>query len=96
VSVLTYFGFMVKNRMNKYSKVENKLLVSAQKYAGSTLILEKNSSVTVTSNELIENGFLDELKYEDDVCMGYVIITYKNVYKYKSFIKCNDYKTRGY
>ena len=56
----------------------------------------EDSYVIVTSLELVELGYLDELKLEDDECSGYVIIRNEEVKEYEAYITCQAYTTKDY
>lgn len=97
VGGLTTLGFLIEARDENYVQVEEKLLDSAKKYVDGKFLYPTDGEVLkVTKEEMIENGFLDELKYEDDTCTGYVTIKLDGVYKYKAYIKCSKYTTKGY
>lgn len=97
IVLLTTLGLMLKNQNKDYEKLEKKLLDSAKKYVDNQFLYpEGNEKLKVTSSELIQNQFLDELKFNDDVCQGYVIVSKDGVYQYKGYIKCKNYTTRGY
>lgn len=94
---LTVLGFMMKSKFNEYDEVEKKLLDSGIKYIDIKFLYpEGKDIVKVTSEELIQNEFLDELKYHDDECTGYVTVKLAKVYQYKAYIKCGNYTTKGY
>lgn len=101
IGLLTTLGFMLKKVQNKYADIEKKLENTASGYVEYKFLystIDKNGSIKITSEELIENGLLteEELSKEDDKCVGYVVVTKKDVYKYKSYIKCGEYKSAGY
>lgn len=97
VGLLTYLGFNLKSKFKDYEKLEEKLLDSAKKYVDTNFLYpEGKQTLKVTSTELIEKDFLDELRFKNDVCTGYVKVYNDNVYKYDVFIKCNNYTTKGY
>ena len=51
----------------------------------------------ITLDELKEEKVLENLKIKDTECEGYIEIQYtKENYKYSPFIKCGNYKTKGY
>ena len=97
VGLLTTLGFMLKAQDANYVKLENKILDSAKKYIDAKFLYPEGSNVLkVTKEDMIENGFLDELKYGDDTCAGYVTVKLNGAYKYKAYIKCKNYTTKGY
>lgn len=97
LALLTYLGLKLTEIDNNYGEIEKKLVDSAEKYVDAKFLYPLGDNVTkVTSDELIENGYLDNLQYEDDVCTGYVLITLDGAYKYDAYIKCKNYTTKGY
>lgn len=99
IGLLTTLGFMLKKVQNKYAEVEKKIVESTKDYVDYKFLydtVDKKGSLKITSEELIEHGFLDELVKDDDKCIGYVIVTKKDVYKYKGYVKCGEYTTAGY
>ena len=97
VDGLTVLGLMMKSKFNEYDVIEKKLLDSGIKYIDIKFLYpEGNDVVKVTSDELIQNGYLDELKYNDNICTGYVTVRLEKVYQYKAYIKCGNYTTKGY
>lgn len=98
IALLTFLGFVLKNRNKDYIELEDKLLDKAKQYVDNKFLYpeKKGDTVKITSAELIENEYLTDLKFEEDTCEGYVIVSYDGVYKYKAYIKCDNYKTKGY
>lgn len=99
VGLLTVLGFMLKDKNGKYEEVEDRLKKATSSYVDNKFLYpEDNENLKILSKDLIENGFLksDELKVNNDICSGYVILTKNMVYEYKAYIKCNNYKTKGY
>ena len=97
IALLTTLGFIMKGKLSDYVKLEDKLETSVKKYVDAKFLYPTGSdTIKITSSELIANDYLDELKFEDDICEGYVIVSYNGVYNYDTYIKCNNYKTTGY
>ena len=97
IGLLTALGFVIKNKYEKYSVLEEKLIESAKDYAYDHVFFDpEDSYVIVTSLELVELGYLDELKLEDDECSGYVIIRNEEVKEYEAYITCQAYTTDVY
>ncbi|MBE6154328.1 MAG: hypothetical protein E7163_01965 [Firmicutes bacterium] len=97
VGLLAFLGFVLKSKNSDYVKLENKLLDSTKKYVDAKFLYPEDGKKTkITSEELIESDYLDALVFEDDKCTGYVEVTKSGVYKYDVYIKCNNYKTKGY
>ena len=95
IILLTVLGFVLENRYEKYKELEDKLVESAVEYAHSEILLEEGEFI-VTTEKLIELGFLDSLEVDDDSCSGYVIITNDGTYEYAPYITCKGYTTRDF
>ena len=92
IALLTALGFILDNRYEKYRTLEEKLETSAREYAMDNVLLnEEDGEYIVTSEELIEAGYLDNLEVDDNVCTGYVV-----VYQYEAYITCRQYTTKNY
>ena len=97
IGLLTTIGFMYKKISSEYHKLEDKLIESSEEYLNETLNYpQENLELTITSDDLINAGYLKELKVKKDVCTGYVIITKKDIYEYSAYLKCKNYTTDGY
>ncbi|MDE5538997.1 MAG: hypothetical protein K2J20_00750 [Bacilli bacterium] len=98
VALLTVLGFSLKKTEKIYSVLEKELVEKAEKYVDVKALYPKDDGFTtkVTLKELKENEYIEELKIDDDVCDGYVIVSKDMVFKYKAYIKCNKYTTNGY
>lgn len=95
IILLTVMGFVLESRYEKYKRFEEQVLMSANDYAHSELLLEEKETV-VSIEELVELEYLDSLEVDGDVCSGYVIITNDGNFQYDAYIKCGEYKTRGF
>ena len=95
---LTAFGFFYKAKTSVYKELEEKLKMAEQKYVNDYFLFPKGKDVLKThKEELIENGYLDNLNLEDEECDGYVTVTDTGtIFNYKAYIKCNTYTTNGY
>jgi len=99
VGLLTTLGFMLKGKNENYLKVEKRLKEATSSYVDHNFLYpEGDEKLKILSKDLIDNGFLkyEELKVDNDVCTGYVILRKDMVYEYESYIKCNNYTTKGY
>lgn len=96
--LLTVFGFFYKDKSNGYKVLEEKLVNAEKKYADAKFLYpQNNETIKITALEMIENGYLDSLEYENEVCEGYVTLRKKGTtYEYKGYVSCNDYQTKGY
>lgn len=97
IGLLTTLGFILKNRYETYQVLEEKIVESAKEYASHHVFFDpEDSEVVVTSEELVELGFLDNLEINDDECSGYVVIRNEDVKEYDAYITCSRYTTTGY
>lgn len=97
-SLLTVFGFLYKGKVKEYEALEKKLVEVEKKYADKKFLYpESGDTVKTTLKELKENGLITDFKVKDQECDGYVILSHEStVYEYKGYVKCGDYKTKGY
>ena len=94
---LTALGFIYKSKSSKYKKEENRIVEIVKKYTATDFNFPKSGeSKIITLKELQDKDLLKEVKVKKNKCDGYVEITFKNVTKYKAFLDCGEYKTRGF
>ncbi len=98
VAGLTAIGFIYKNKTEKYVKLENKLEENIKAYVDEKFIYpEDGKNVKITYQELKSNDAIDNLNIDDEECDGYGIVLHDgSTFKYQTYIKCNDYKTKNY
>jgi uncharacterized membrane protein YvbJ len=98
VVLLTAFGFLYKSKSNEYKKLEERLVESAKKYVDAKFLYpDDNKSVKITYQEMKENAFIEELKKDDDLCDGYVIVKSNGtVFNYKGYVSCPNYTSSNY
>lgn len=95
IGLLTTLGFMLKKHNSNYIDLEYKLVASAEDYV-SNISFTNREVLKITKEELLENNFIDNLEYKNDVCDGYVLVNFQEKITYKAYILCNNYKTRDY
>ena len=98
VGGLTFIGFYQASRYGSYRELESRLQRAAESYFGMFPgELPNTGRSSITSHTLINEGFLNNLNYEEEVCIGYVIISRRRIfYNYSAYIKCDNYATRGF
>ena len=97
VGGLTYIGFSLKSKNKDYYNLENKLMDSAKVYCGQYPGLLQTNNLTLSSEKLIGENFLDNLNHGEEACVGYVVVSKNGIaYDYKPFIKCPNYETKKY
>lgn len=95
--IVTIFAFKFKSNSKKYLELGEYFSSKAKEYVeDNNLYPEKDSTLKVNRNDLIENGYLEELIVDEDECDGYVIVSYKDNYEYKAYLKCNKYISSKY
>lgn len=95
--IVTIFAFKFKNNSKKYLELGEYFSSKAKEYVeDNNLYPEKDSTFKVSKNDLIENEYIEKLETNDDECDGYVIVSYKDNYEYKAYLKCNKYISSKY
>lgn len=96
--ILTAFGLVYKNKSKDYKELEKKLVEAEKKYADAHFAYPETGDILKTdAKTLIEEGYLDNLKINEEECVGYAIVSHTStVFDYKGYISCNNYKTKGY
>lgn len=96
VGGLTTYGFLFNNQNKPYKTLEHDLQEAAEGYMGMypAYLLSTNK---LPNEEMLKSGYSKELIVNNEKCEGYVEITNAGgVYKYKPYIKCKNYQTKGY
>ncbi len=84
---VTIVGFVYKNETKKYKTFEKTIVDQASTY------LKNNNLTKASLEELIENDAVQLTEEYQKQCTGYVTLKNEN---YKSYIKCQNYQTKGY
>ena len=97
IGLLTFLGFMYQKKLEPYKELEFNLKEAAEKYVELEFLYpEDGEKLIIKSEDMIQKEIMDELSYKNESCNGYVELSYNGVYNYKSFIKCDNYETKGY
>lgn len=98
VAFLTAIGFLYKHKASEYKKLEENLVNAAEKYVEFKFLYpDEKQSIKISLEEMQNAEFIEELKKDDDVCDGYVILEHDGfVYQYKGYVSCSKYTTKGY
>ncbi len=99
IGLLTLIGYMLKNNKEEYIEIEEELREAAQKYVlDNGDYPDLGNELKLTSKDLYEAAYLDrdDLENNGDSCDGYVIVYTDNIVKYKAYIKCKNYMSKGY
>lgn len=97
VSLLYVFGISLAKKNKPYKTKENELVEITKMYVeNSTWYPEQGDSIKISIEELVEDGFVNDVVVEDDKCNGYIEVTNKGIIDYKTYLKCSKYTTRGY
>ncbi len=96
--LLTAFGFFYKNKSKVYKDLEEKLVQAEEKYVDAKFLYpDGNETLKTSADLLISEGYLENLKVNDEECKGYATVHKNGVaYEYKGFVSCQNYKTKGY
>ncbi len=95
IVLLTVMGFILENKYEKYKLLEKDLEEVADKYAHDKLLVDEEE-IIVPLSLLQELDYISEVKVNDDVCNGYIIIRSDGEFYYEAYITCQEYTTRGY
>ena len=108
LSIYITFNFNIAKEKERYSEIkdafENAVIWNLDATGNSTKHCEENitKEMTITANHLINNGYLKKEDMLDtsgkSYCDGYAktFATEDCGIDYKIYIKCNEYKTKGY
>ncbi|MCI8394541.1 MAG: hypothetical protein HFH86_03560 [Bacilli bacterium] len=98
VVMLTFIGFLYKNKSGAYKQLEKELEESAKKYVDARFLYpDEKDFVKISFEEMKSSGFIEELKKDEDVCDGYVIVKHNgSIFEYKGFVSCPKFTTKGY
>ncbi|MBQ3020734.1 MAG: hypothetical protein IJD92_00750 [Bacilli bacterium] len=88
-------------RQQPYKEIEKNIVNAMKKYYGQdtnlTKLPSKGKFVKIKVEELVNFGLEINMDYNKDTCVGYGIVTGEGLsHSYKSFIQCNEYKTKNY
>ena len=89
VGILTYLGLVIKNNLKNYQQLESELALLSEKYVEENDFKLNDGDISI----ILSEDLTSDLKYKDDVCVGYVEVSVDNGYKYKAYIKCDNYET---
>lgn len=97
VVLLTIIGFVYKTKSSDYKELEVQLVEASKKYVDQYFLYPEDSSVKIKLQEMQEENFIGELKKDNDVCDGYVIVSKKGLsFEYQGYVKCPKFETKGY
>ena len=97
LGLITLLGIEYNKKLKPYIEAEKKLVNYTQKYVELKFIYpEEGEKLKITLEDLKKEELLEDLSVNNNSCDGYVAVSKKGVYKYKAYIKCDNYKTKGY
>ncbi len=97
VAGLTAIGIVYKKESKEYMNFESIIATASKDYIEKKGFYPENDSITIKTEELLEEKLIESLQVKEQECIGYVIVTNKDGKDtYKPYIKCGKYKTRGY
>jgi len=94
VGLLTAFGFYYKKQTQVYKEYEKTITKNTKEYLQNNALLP-DEEIKISLEELIQNQVINVL--EDKKCDGYIVVRPDmETHSYKTYLKCLNYKTRGY
>lgn len=97
IGALTCIGFIYQKKLKPYKDLENNLISVTEKYIELKFLYpEEGEKLKITTKELVDANLLKDFSYKNEKCEGYTLVTFNGVYNYDSYIKCDNYTTRGY
>ena len=97
ITVLTVVGLNVSKKNKPYKELEETIKFKTESLIGQSPSFLEELHYKVTIEDLKNNGYEVNTNINNDKCEGYVIIDEKmQVLKYKPYIKCEKYTTKGY
>ncbi|MBR6073089.1 MAG: hypothetical protein IKP76_02075 [Bacilli bacterium] len=95
VGTMLFIGYSIKNRNKDYVNKENELKEVAAMYVNLAKInVLEGKSADLQLEQIIRDGYLEEIKVHDNECTGYITIKKKyNQYTYIPHIKCGKYES---
>lgn len=95
VGGLTILGFKITKAKKPYRDIENTLKEAAISVVGQYPLLGNRELLTL--DDLKDNGFEVNMNISNEVCQGYVVLIKSGqILKYKPFVKCSSYETKGF
>lgn len=93
-SSLLFIGYNFMKSEEEYKSLESDLIEASRVYVKNDINLAINEEVKIKTDKLLSKGYINSLEVNEDVCKGYVLVKREiNNYKYKAYIKCNNYET---
>lgn len=95
--IVTVFAFKFKGNSKKYLELGEYFSSKTQEYVeDNNLYPSKDETIKVTKSDLVDNDYIEELVVNNDSCEGFVIVSFKESYEYKAYLKCGKYKSAKY
>ena len=95
VGTMLFIGYSIKQKNKDYVSKENELKEIAALYVNLAKInVQEGKSADLQLDQIIKDGYMEEIKVHNDVCTGYITIKKKyNNYTYLPHIKCGKYES---
>ena len=92
------FGYNIFFKNKEYKQLEKDMEDVVANYLGQYINeFPKNGEKKINITDVIEKGYGIDMLVNSDVCDGYVVIKKVSIaYEYDGYIKCDNYKTKGY
>lgn len=95
VGTMLFIGYSIQNRNKDYVNKENELKEIAALYVNLNKVnVLEGKSEDLQLEQIIKDGYLEEIKVNEHECTGYITIKKKyNNYTYIPHIKCGNYES---
>ena len=95
VGTMLFIGYSIKQKNKDYVSKENELKEIAALYVNLAKInVQEGKSAELQLDQIIKDGYMEEIKVHNDDCTGYITIKKKyNNYTYIPHIKCGKYES---
>ena len=95
VGTMLFIGYSIKQKNKDYVSKENELKEIAALYVNLAKInVQEGKSADLQLDQIIKDGYMEEIKVHNDDCTGYITIKKKyNNYTYIPHIKCGKYES---
>lgn len=93
---LTVIGFVYKHESEVYKEYEELLVKQATSYVEDRSMYP-DESLKITDDEMLDDGYLETTYVNGHDCSSYVMVLKSGeTYDFEPFIRCGNYKTKGY
>ena len=98
IVIIGFFGFKVLNKNKDYKNLEDNMEQIVASYLGQYIEeYPETGEKRINITSVIDKKYNIDMQVNEDLCEGYVVVKKVSfAYEYDSYIKCNNYVTKGY